>query len=54
MAHRRRAAVLLVVGVQDEQQVQDLARSSSISYGSAGTENIMLRKFAQYDSVFFG
>jgi hypothetical protein len=28
--------------------------SSSISYGSAGTENIMLRKLAQYESEFCG
>jgi hypothetical protein len=36
-----------VVGVQDEQQVERLDDDRIDSYGSAGTANIMCRKFAQ-------
>ncbi len=47
-AHGRRAAVLLVIGVHDQQQVQARStKSGSISYGSLGTANIICRKFSQ-------
>ena len=45
--HGRRAAILLVVGMHDQQQVQRSTKSGSSWYGSLGTENIIRRKFSQ-------
>jgi hypothetical protein len=52
--HGRGGAVLLVVGVQEEQQVERRATSGSATYSLYGSENIMCRKLSQNGSSCFG